>query len=146
MWDLLILYVQGALALRAARVDWFCHRLPNQLTGAIALFGGIGYWLRVEEWGALWLLVVGLHLFLVLASDQGLGAGDLKLIAGLAPVVIVHDLLWLWLLLSYLLGAGQAIVRFRMANGRIPFGPALIAGWWLVLVGDFAHASLANCR
>ena len=141
--NLLVSVLVAPLAIRAAIVDWREHRLPNKLTAAIALITVPGCWTAREQWLAVWCAVVLAHLLLVILPPHAVGAGDLKLVAGLVPL-IGQATSW-WLLVSYAVAALQGLVAGRR-KGRIPLGPALVGVWIAGVMGDFAHVALAYRR
>jgi leader peptidase (prepilin peptidase)/N-methyltransferase len=126
------------------RVDLREHRLPNRMVVPGLLVGLVAAGL---QWS--WLpLAAGLAfggLLLVLGLTGGIGMGDVKLatLIGLAsPTLAVAVAASL---LSFLLGGMVALVvlALRGRGSRIPFGPALLAGYWIAvaLAGSAARAT-----
>lgn len=132
--------VTGALV----RIDVESHRLPNRLvlpgypvalTGIVThgMLAGAPPTIAVAA-GAAWFLF-----FLILSVGGGMGMGDVKLAAllglclgsiGVAPAVA-------GLALAFLFGGVAGIlVLVRRVGGtqsRIPFGPFLLAGFWVAI-------------
>lgn len=142
-----------------ALIDLDVHRLPNPIVlatavavGALLLTAGLIIGISEGSWARLVLAgigagVVGILFFvLAVAIPDGMGFGDVKL----API-LAAALGWLGLA-ELLVGsfapfllAGLAVipqlVRRRVGRrSRIPFGPWMIAGFW---VGVFAGAPIA---
>jgi leader peptidase (prepilin peptidase)/N-methyltransferase len=136
-------------AIPLAYIDAATRRLPDLLTGP-ALAGTVALLLAAAaasgHWSTAGRAVLGgaafaaFCLVLLLISPSGLGAGDVKLAAGLGTA-----LAWLgWgaliagALAGFVLGAGYgaALLVARRASRatQLPFGPFLIAGTFLVLV------------
>jgi leader peptidase (prepilin peptidase)/N-methyltransferase len=124
------------------------HRLPNRLVlpaigasvllllGASLLDGELERWPAALLGGA---ALFGLYLVLALVSPAGMGMGDVKL-AALIGVYAGYQGLSTWLLAAFagfLVGALVALagMAFRRLNGRssIPFGPFMLAGFWIAL-------------
>ncbi|QCR19814.1 prepilin peptidase [Agrococcus sp. SGAir0287] len=132
------LVVAALVAPALARIDVAERRLPNLLTvpllgiaSACALVGAmLGTWV-----GAL----VGLGVAVVLVAMWwlgGMGAGDVKLGAGLALAAAPIE--W-WLPLSgmacaFLLGGAVGLVAKVRGADSVPFGPWLLAGTGVAVV------------
>jgi leader peptidase (prepilin peptidase) / N-methyltransferase len=120
----------------AGAADLAVRRLPDAASAVVAalafgLAAARGGWVLAEGAvaGAVILTaLVGLKLAFARAGKAALGWGDIKLAAALA--------LWLgaaapWgMALAGLLGLAHVALA-RPADGRIPFGPALAAGFWI---------------
>jgi leader peptidase (prepilin peptidase)/N-methyltransferase len=126
--------VLGAGLLVSILVDLRIQLLPDRLTWPLAALGaavsaaGLGVspqaalWGAVAGGGALWLIATG---FKLLRGVEGLGLGDVKLVAMAG--------LWLgWMPLPWmLLGASMAAILLHLAlhggrpGHRVAFGPAL---------------------
>lgn len=155
MFSLLLLGLMGGLATRAAAIDAETGRLPNPLTAAVGVSaaGLLLAWAvltpaAIPAASAAWLAVVLGHSALVLLPPYGLGAGDLKLIAGLVAPLAWWGNWWLWLGISYGLGLAAAVVERRRRGGwprSIRLGPWLTTGWWAVVMGQLTHVALAHC-
>lgn len=140
----LALAALGLVLLAASTVDWKVKRLPDVLTAAVAAIGaGLAL---AQSAGA---LVTGLASAMLsmallqavrLASrrrrgDPGLGLGDVKLVGALA--------LWTgaatpWMVLAAALAGLAMMALLRPADGRLPFGPAIALGAWIVGLGGEA--------
>ncbi len=124
-----------SLLLTLAVIDWRTFEIPNGLNLAIAVLGVIQL---VFDWSNWALYLIGLccvsAVFLLLhlvTSGQGIGLGDVKLMAAAGLL-----LGWQRILLATLLGSvlGSVIHLIRMSRGagrRLAFGPYLAAGIWL---------------
>lgn len=129
------------------------HRLPNVLTGALAIGATVlllaGSWTASSDSllaGRAILTLVGavaycLVMFVLhILTRAGIGMGDVKLAAGLGLYTgfLGIDALIAGFVLAFLLGGAQAVylVVFRGANKttRIAFGPAMLMGCLLVLL------------
>lgn len=132
-------------------IDLDHHRLPNRLTGiallvsvpALALDAVVtGSWPALVRAGLCAAVAFALLLAMALISPQGMGLGDVKLagVLGLHTGWLSWELAVLALLASFLLGGLAALCL--IATGRIglraaiAFGPALLAGAWLVVVAS----------
>lgn len=122
-------------------VDLAVRRLPNRvvLPGfAFAGVGLIGQRIIVGEW-LLTALVAGLAYFLFLfvpAVAGGMGMGDVKLagVLGVSAGLIGQTTAILSPLTAFLLGGVAALVELsRGRGGSIPFGPFLLAGFWVAV-------------
>ncbi|MEV0246470.1 prepilin peptidase [Nocardia sp. NPDC050712] len=131
--------------------DLLRRRLPNALTGSL-LLGVLGYALGTAQFtvaalGAVLLAVP--YLLLHLLAPAALGAGDVKLAAGLgAAAGIGGTQAWVWAALAapvLTAGAGIAALgtaRLRRKTGAsepdrrpaLPHGPAMCAATLLALV------------
>lgn len=139
----------GWTLLTLSLIDWRTQRLPDALTGLIAVSGlavAVFYDLPnlhghliglLAGFTAFWFIGA---LYRSLRGQTGLGLGDAKLLAGLGAWVS-----WEGLAAVILLAAASAIVTvlFRAllkpgehislnAAQRIPFGPFLSLGGWIV--------------
>ena len=122
-------------------IDWRTFIIPNGINLAILLLGAV----RVATDPGNWLLyVIGMlsvsAVFLLLhvaTGGQGLGMGDVKLVAAAGLL-----LGWQKMVLAVLVGSlsGALIHSARMKGGagkKLAFGPYLAAGIWLAaLVGE----------
>ena len=121
----------------AGTADLAVRRLPDAATAvvaalAIGLAAAQGGWALAEgavAAAAMLAALTGVKLAFARAGKAALGWGDVKLAAALA--------LWLgaaapWgMALAGLLGLVQ-VALLKPADGRIAFGPALAAGFWIV--------------
>jgi leader peptidase (prepilin peptidase)/N-methyltransferase len=134
-----------ALLLAMALIDHDTKYLPDDLTYPL-LWGGIvvaalGWTIPLPAaiWGALagyvplWLISKG---FKLLRGIDGMGAGDLKLLAALGawlgwqailPIVLIASIVGLCVNVPLMLMAGHA------RDHRYPFGPFLVGGGLLVI-------------
>jgi Flp pilus assembly protein protease CpaA len=137
--------VTGALV----RVDIAERRLPNVLVLVVLVGAAAGVVLAVGTGGgvsAAWACLLGLVVLVAcvpLVHTGGLGAGDAKLasVGVVAAALASPSAPLAWLLAVALLGGvhGTAAVAVRRRGTSpttvaIPFGPVLLAGWWLAVV------------
>jgi leader peptidase (prepilin peptidase)/N-methyltransferase len=135
----------GALGVLLAVIDLACKRLPNVLVepaipaGAVLL--AVADWTSLGRAGLAAAALGGVYLVLWLLPGGGIGLGDVKL-----AVLLGLFLGWLgWgevlagALLPFLLHGPVALVLLiggRVGRrSRLPFGPAMLAGAWLAIVG-----------
>ncbi len=147
---LLAFLAMGLIGLVLAAIDLEHHRLPDRLTLAAAVVSGLALAFDaavMNEWSALGRGLVcaaaaGIVLLVMaLISPSGMGLGDVKL----AALLSLHMgwLGWQVAVLAVLVGfvAGAVGALLLLAVGRatlrtpIPFGPALLLGAWLVVLG-----------
>lgn len=122
-------------------IDWRTFIIPNGINLAIFLLGLVRLVTDLENWllYLIGMLAVSLVFLLlhVLTAGNGLGMGDVKLVAAAGLL-----LGWQKMLLAVLVGsvAGAIIHSVRMKYGadrKLAFGPYLAAGIWLsALVGQ----------
>lgn len=122
-------------------IDWRTFTIPNGINLVIFLLGVVRVATDRENWlGYLigMVSVSGVFLLLhILTGGNGLGMGDVKLVAGAGLL-----LGWQNMLLAVLIGSvsGAIIHSVRMKGGagkKLAFGPYLAAGIWIsALVGD----------
>lgn len=131
--------VLGSLLLVISFIDLRTYRVPDLLTGAVFIIGGIYYFgARQAEivdavFGALFafgLFWVIRWLYLRLKNIRALGMGDVKLAGALGLWVGVSGLPAL-LLIGSILGLVTAIIAKRSV---VPFGPFLCLGAWIVSI------------
>lgn len=121
-------------------IDWRCFIIPNGVNLVIFLLGLVRLLTDLENW--LLYLIGGLSFGLVflllhvLTGGNGLGMGDVKLVAAAGLL-----LGWSKMLLAVLVGSlsGAIVHSVRMKHGadrKLAFGPYLAAGIWIsALVG-----------
>src|SRR3954469_11865460 len=132
----------AAVTPELVRLERAEHRLPDVLTlpGYAAALGGlaIGASTGGSVVPALASGAAVLALFLVLALAGGMGLGDVKLVGALGLVLGTLGPLTvaLGLLVAFLSGGvgGLLVVARRGRTPRLPFGPFLLAGFWLALL------------
>lgn len=124
------------------RVDLREHRLPNRLVlpgYAAAGAGVMGEWFVTGDL-PLMALVAGaayLGFLLALSFGGGMGMGDVKLagVLGLAAGLLGAGTAVLSPVLAFTAGGVAAVVALRRGPGsRIPFGPFLLAGFWIAIL------------
>lgn len=130
-----------------ARIDATTGRLPNALTTAVAAIGTTlalaGQTPADKFLGAgIGLLLSGgiAYAYRALRGHDGLGFGDVKLIAGLGALVGWQGLPFV-LLFASLTGIAFVLVRDTwgragIATNRLPFGPFLCLAGWIVWMAD----------
>lgn len=143
----------GALAVLSvvlAVIDVRTHRLPNALVlpafpfllAALALASvqraDLVPFLQAVAGGA---IAFVFYLLLRLVQPRGMGGGDVKL-AGLLGIALGYlgwDALLLGLFAGFLFGGlfsvGLLLSRRAGRRTRIPFGPWMLLGAWVVIVG-----------
>jgi len=118
------------------------HRLPNRfvLPGYPVAAGGVlAQWVHDGQL-PLAALVAGLAylgVFLTMALAGGMGMGDVKLagVLGLSAGLVGAGPAIATPVVAFLLGGVAAVVALsRGLGGGIPFGPYLLAGYWISLV------------
>ncbi|MDO7881269.1 prepilin peptidase [Salinibacterium soli] len=125
-----------------AAIDVREHRLPNRLVlpgFAVGLVGAAGQW-AVSGVFPLVALIAGAGYgaaLLLLAVLGGMGMGDVKLagVLGLSAGLVSVDAAVVAPVTAFLIGGVGAVAALR--GGRragIPFGPYLLAGYWIALV------------
>lgn len=130
-----------SLLLVLSVIDWREFIIPNGINLAIFLLGVVRLVTDLNNWLLYLIGMVSVSLvFLllhVLTGGNGLGMGDVKLVAAAGLL-----LGWPKMLLAVLVGslAGAVIHSVRMKNGagrKLAFGPYLAAGiWFSALVGE----------
>jgi prepilin peptidase CpaA len=129
----------------AAVVEDLARRRISNWTSGAALASGFVLHIAQHGWrGALSAFLgtlVGFAVFLVFYLLNGMGGGDVKLMAGfgslLGPGAIVWAA-WFAAVAGGLMGAGYAVALALRARRRagpggqaIPYAPAIVAGVWL---------------
>ncbi len=150
-WAWLVWIPAGALLVAMAVIDLDCRRLPNPLTAALALLGVAGLALTLAGlatpdsrlplpldallgalagggllWGFAWL---GWLLF----KREGMGAGDVKLMAALGLLLGWQSVL-LAIFLASLGGSVAGLALRRRHGAELAFGPWLALGAWLAFL------------
>jgi leader peptidase (prepilin peptidase)/N-methyltransferase len=140
---IVLLYV-AAVTLPLTWIDLRRHRLPNWLVvpGYAALAASIaweGFSTGSVPWLAL-LAAAGYFVFLlVLSMAGGMGMGDVKLagvLGGAAGLVSTHAA-FAAPLFAFVLGGVVSLVAWmitRSTKTRVPFGPMMLAGFWIAVV------------
>ena len=130
-----------SLLLVASVIDWREFIIPNGINLAIFLLGLVRLATDLQNWlfYLIGMLAVSLVFLLlhILTGGNGLGMGDVKLVAAAGLL-----LGWPKMILAVLIGSvsGALIHSVRMKRGagrKLAFGPYLAAGIWLsALVGE----------
>ncbi len=128
-----------SMLLTLALIDWRTFVIPNGINLVIFLLGIVRLLTDLSHWpnyviGMFSVSTVFLLLHL-LTHGQGLGMGDVKLMAGAGLL-----LGWSSLLLAVVIGSlsGAIIHSIRMRRGaghKLAFGPYLAAGIWIAALG-----------
>ncbi len=119
-------------------VDLRERRLPNLATGLGAV-GVLAYAALTGRFGAAAIggaLLAGCYLVVHLAAPQALGAGDVKLAAGLGAVAgLAGGSVWVLaaILAPLLTAIVGSVALIRRRAGPIPHGPAMCAATLLAL-------------
>ena len=143
LWLYLSAVVLAATLIPLTLSDWRTHRLPDMLTGALFLLGFLFVWAQhsMTYLDAMVGAAAGSGAFLVIRSVycrlrhvEGLGLGDVKLMAGLGA--------WLgpaWLpqtvLIAAMLGLAVVALQAVMARREISTSAPLPFGSYLCLSG-----------
>ena len=122
-------------------IDWRTFTIPNGINLVIFLLGVVRLVTDLGNWSLYLIGMVSVALVFFLlhlaTGGQGLGMGDVKLVAGAGLL-----LGWPKMLLAVLVGSlGGALIHMarmkRGADRKLAFGPYLAAGIWLAaLVGQ----------
>jgi prepilin peptidase CpaA len=144
-----VFWLVSAVLAIAAVIDGRELRVPNRLTYSFALTGlaaslipgGLG------PWSSLAGLALGLVLLLPLYAVGGMGAGDVKLLAGvgawIGPVLVLHAFV-----ATAVVGAVMALAMM-VASGRLSIHLSRmgrIAGEWATIRDPAALAAIAAER
>lgn len=131
--------VMFSMLLTLSVIDWRTFVIPNGINLVIFLLGVVRLLTDLSHWsnyviGMLCVSTVFLALHL-LTRGQGLGMGDVKLMAGAGLL-----LGWSSLLVALVIGSvsGAIIHSIRMRRGadrKLAFGPYLAAGIWIAALG-----------
>ncbi|NQX29424.1 prepilin peptidase [Microbacteriaceae bacterium VKM Ac-2854] len=131
----LALYLAGVTA-PLVDTDVREHRLPNTVVLPAYPIGFAGLLASSERLLPLIACGGALAVFALLHVIGGLGMGDVKLAGALALslATLGGAPLILGLVLPFLLGGAVAVVLLLAGRrGDIPFGPYLLAGYWLAV-------------
>jgi leader peptidase (prepilin peptidase)/N-methyltransferase len=140
---LFLLLAMTPLMVALAVIDLEHRRQPNVLLAALALLALAWRWAGDQAFltgVAVAIAVCILGVLLDMAAKAatgrpGLGAGDTKLFA-LAALALPVDLFLLFALIAALLGIGLGgIWGWRNRSALFPFAPAILAAYWISLVG-----------
>jgi leader peptidase (prepilin peptidase)/N-methyltransferase len=139
----------AAVTPELARVDLREHRLPNRMVGP-----GLGVGLVASGMGPALSVIPGTGLapgdasvplvaalafggaLGVMSLAGGVGMGDVKLAALIGLASPAPGIALAGPVLAFLIGGVAAVVVLvrRGRGARIPFGPALLAGYWVAIV------------
>lgn len=136
---LLMLYV-AAITPELVRIDRAERRLPNRIVIP-------GYGIAAVALTLQWAItatppvvpvVAGIGTFavlFVLAIVGGMGMGDVKLggVLGLAAGSVGITAAVLSLVMAFVLGGMAALLALHRGSRTIPFGPSLLAGFWVAI-------------
>ena len=123
-------------------VDALERRLPNRLVlpgYLVAIAGGVAHWIVTGQLAVV-AVVSGAAYFafmLAFAAAGGMGMGDVKLagVLGLSAGLLGLGTAIISPVAAFLLGGVAAIAALRGGRGSsIPFGPFLLAGFWIAVV------------
>lgn len=146
----LMLALAAALMIVLAGIDWDHLILPDELNFLLAASGVVvaGLWFgRPAKFLALDMLVGPLFLGVVAAAyrllrgQEGVGFGDIKLMAGVGAWIGGRGALaaiTLGSLIGSLVGVAVMLLRGGGMRQALPFGPFLIAGALVWLLADLA--------
>ncbi len=146
---LLIISVPFLLSLSV--IDLQYKILPNQLVAILAVIGGIYVVVKIlsgeNAEAVLWSHIGGALLFFILAfllevvmrkalGKEALGMGDVKFFA-VAGLWLGGGYLGAFCILAGVLGCVLGVLwKYRFGQATFPFGPALIASFFLILLLD----------
>jgi leader peptidase (prepilin peptidase)/N-methyltransferase len=142
-FPLLPLLYLAAVTPALCAIDVVVHRLPNALVlpgYPAAALGLAGEWLRTGDAPVVALLagVASTGFLLALSLGGGMGMGDVKLagVLGLTGGMLGVTTAILAPLAAFVLGGLVAVlVAARRGPGaRLPFGPFLLAGFWIAVI------------
>lgn len=124
-----------SLLLVLSVIDWRTFTIPNGINLAIFVLGVVRLVTDLDQWALYVIGMVSVSLvFLllhILTGGNGLGMGDIKLVAAAGLLMGWQNML-LAVLVGSLSGAIIHSVRMRCGAGRkLAFGPYLAAGIWL---------------
>lgn len=147
-WTLntILLMILACYFVLLAMIDLKYYLLPDLFTqpllwlGILAgYFNLFGITLNKAITGIIWgyfLLIVPKELFYLLTKKQGLGQGDVKLLAALGAWISYEDLSLLLVFSSFLAIVYYLILRYGLSDQSItviPFGPFLLMSGYLIL-------------
>lgn len=142
-----LLYL-AAVTPTLAVVDVLEHRLPNALVlpgYPAAVLGVAGEWVRTGQPPVVAVVAgaASIVLLLALSLGGGMGMGDVKLagVLGLTAGLLGPTAAILSPLAAFVLGGVAAlVVAVRNGRGaRLPFGPFLLAGFWIAAVAALQY-------
>jgi prepilin peptidase CpaA len=148
----ILVWISLIVGCAAIAEDLYRRRISNW-TSAAAVLGGLLFHIGRDGWKGLATSLLGaatgFGVFLLFYLLQGMGGGDLKLMAGfgslLGPGLVVHAAFftavfgglmaaaWLtvnWARRTLARSSGSTVARAR----TIPYAPAIAFGCWLVLL------------
>lgn len=120
-------------------IDWRTFTIPNGINLVIFLLGVVRLVTDPDHWSSYLIGLVSVSLVFLLmhllTHGNGLGMGDVKLVAGAGLL-----LGWSSMLLATVIGSlsGAIIHSVRMRRGadrKLAFGPYLAAGIWIAALG-----------
>ncbi|AHF07417.1 type 4 prepilin peptidase 1 [Desulfitobacterium metallireducens DSM 15288] len=136
-------FILLAVLLALALIDWDTMRLPDVLTLPLLTIGiGSSFFLpmglsggeslasAIGAGGAFWLIAK--------IYPQGMGLGDVKLIAGMGAFLGFPNILlalFIASLIGSIIGLLWMVIRGREFRAQIPFGPFLVLGAYATLFG-----------
>lgn len=112
--------IATAVALVAACVDVKTRKIPNALTSTTLVLGVIAHFAlsgRMDGFKALLAAVIAGAIFLIFHIAGGLGAGDVKLISGLAACYGLSNMPYLLIFTS--LAGGVMALAMAMKHSRV---------------------------
>ena len=142
-WAAIVTCALGLSLLYATIYDLLTLTIPNALNALILTLGGLQAFLAGRFWeglasGALIYVAINLirHLFAHFAGREGLGGGDVKLLAAVAFGVGAQSFSFLLICAAGLALLWVVVARIKGRSvTRLPFAPFVGLGWGLVFVG-----------
>lgn len=122
-------------------IDYLYYEIPNEYNALVFVLGLAWTFSRSSSWGQAFLaslVLFGLFFMLMVVTRGQLGAGDVKLVAGLGLFLGTSGILPFFMysfLIAALVSVFLLVVKKKKRSDRLPFGPFLVAGFFLVFFG-----------
>ncbi|WP_244319465.1 prepilin peptidase [Geobacillus subterraneus] len=122
-------------------IDYLYYEIPNEYNALVFVLGLAWAFSRSSSWGQALLaslVLFGLFFVLMVLTKGQLGAGDVKLVAGLGLFLGTSGILPFFVysfLLAALVSVFLLMAKKKKRTDRLPFGPFLVAGFFLVFFG-----------
>ncbi|TCJ98257.1 UNVERIFIED_ORG: type IV leader peptidase family protein [Anoxybacillus amylolyticus] len=122
-------------------IDYWYYEIPNEYNALVFALGLAWAFSRSSSWEQAFLaslVLFGLFFVLMVATKGQLGAGDVKLVAGLGLFLGVPGVLPFFMysfLMAALVSVFLLATKKKKRSDRLPFGPFLVAGFFLAFFG-----------